>query len=379
MMWVWILGFVVCVSHFAEAASADTHPASSQAVRVVLASDARLPRVSDTVIKEALDIAANWIEVWYKKRIRFQIVGDTPIDDYHRSHFVRTPIPDKWRPYAYALDGTDTVLRFLPQQANVLKSQSLAALKEYVPVSLRTLVTTPDEAARNFLLLYDRQLSVWKSLRTAGGAAYFDTRYPQKHSYWHWERAFESILPDQVTDHLIITNVMILDDALNDAPPHSLIRGGILNGMAEEESPQAVVSTFPIFTDVPALDHLRDTDRPSPKERLLALAHIIGHEFGAHVIQGYRDVYDHAACLSVPTSGLAYASTLRRLFSGPPCALPHPLLDRRTLLADRYESLTYRYLEAKQYAEARETVRRALELDPNRPLLKMVQRQIRLK
>jgi hypothetical protein len=146
---------------------------------------------------------------------------------------------------------------------------------------------------------------------------------------------------------------MFLDDALSDAPPHSLLRGGLLNGMAEEESPQAIISTFPILTDVSSLSDLRDTTEFSPKDRVLALAHIIAHEFGAHVIQGYRDVYDHDACLAVPTSGLAYVSTLRRLLAGPPCKREHPLIDRRTCLVDRHESMAHRFIEIKDYAAAK--------------------------
>lgn len=346
------------------------------ACRVVLAIDPRLPSASPAVVREALRIASNWIEVWYRKKVRFNIDRTESVDSYLAAQFQRLPVLDDWKRFPYALDGSDTVYRFVSQQTTALEGESIPVLQSYVPPAVRPLITSPSAAARNLLELYDQKLRIWKSLRTLTGAPFFDTVHFQKHSYWHWERAFESLSPEQVTDHLIITNVMLVDDALSDAPPHSLLRGGLLNGMAEEECPQAVVSTFPILTDIPAVADLRDTTEFSAKDRVLALAHIIAHEFGAHVIQGYKDVYDHDACLAVPTSGLAYRSTLNRLLRGSPCRRDHPLLNRRGSLADRYENLARRYVDIKRYAEAREAVKRAVEIEPNRPLLKQLLRQL---
>lgn len=358
--------------------AADT-PTARPAFRVVQVVDQRLPRVSDEILKEALRIASNWIEVWYHKRVRFELVRTEPIDSYMNAHLQKLPVPGKWKGFPYALDGSDSAARFLGQQVSGLRQQSLESLKSYVPESIKPLITSPEAAAQNLLRAYEEKLSVWKNIRTKMGVAFFDTSFPIKHSYWHWERVFESVRPDSVADHLIITNVMLLDDALSDAPPHSLLRGGLLNGMAEEESPQAIISTFPILTDVPSLADLRDTAEFSPKDRVLALAHIIAHEFGAHVIQGYRDVYDHDACLAVPTAGLAYVSTLRRLHSGPPCVREHPRIDRRINLIIRHENMAHRFLEIKDYAAAKSSVERALALDPKRPLLKLMLRQLNSK
>lgn len=346
-------------------------------VRVVLAVDPRLPSVPQPVIEEALRIASNWIEVWYQKRVHFKITRTVPVHSYQASYFKKLPILEPWKKYPYALDGTDTVSRFIPQQTEILRSQSIPALRAYVPESLKSRITSPEEAAKNLLDVYDQKIRLWKSLRTTKGVPFFDTAYPEQHSYWYWERALQSVWPAKVTDHLIITNVMLLDDSISDAPPHSLLRGGLLNGMALEESPQAIVSTFAIFTDLPAVSDLRDTAELSAKERVLALAHIIAHEFGTHVVQGYKDVYDHTACLAVPTSGLAYSSTLQKLLhQGNPCRLTHPLLDRRKTLTDRYENLAHRYLAVKNYSKARDAVARAIELEPNRPLLKLMLRQL---
>ncbi len=346
-------------------------------VRVVLAVDPRLPSVPQPVIEEALRIASNWIEVWYQKRVHFKIDRTVPVNSYQSSYFKKLPILEQWKKYPYALDGSDTVARFLLQQTEVLRTQSMPVLKSYVPDSLKSRITSPEDAAKNLLEVYDQKVKLWKSLRTSKGIPFFDTSYPQKHSYWYWERAMQSVWPDKVTDYLIITNVMLLDDSISDAPPHSLLRGGLLNGMALEESPQTLVSTFAIFTDIPAVSDLRDTTELSAKDRVLALAHIIAHEFGTHVLQGYKDVYDHTACLAVPTSGLAYSSTLQRLLhQGSPCKLAHPLLDRRKTLTDRYENLAHRYLAVKNYSKAREAVARALALEPTRPLLKLMLRQL---
>lgn len=357
--------------------AADTAP--KQSFRVVLVVDPRLPQAPRSVVDEALKIASNWIEYWYKKRVRFSITRTENIDSYMASHFQKLPVPGKWLRYPYALDGSDTVARFVTLQTSALQGQSIPVLKSYVPDSVKALITTPEDAAKNLLNLYDQKLRIWRGLRTPNRVAYFDAAFPRKHSYWYWERLFESVQPDQVADHLIVTNVMLLDDALSDAPPHSLLRGGLLNGMAEEESIQAVVSTFPILTDVPAVSDLRDTAGFSSKDRVLALAHIIAHEFGAHVIQGYKDVYDHQACLAVPTSGLAYTSTLNRLFSGSPCALKHPMIDRKTNLTNRYESMAHRYLEIKDYVAARDMVEKAIRLEPKRPLLNLMLRQLKSK
>lgn len=360
--------------------SAETEPVRREAFRVVHVVDPRLPRATDSVIHEALRIAANWIEVWYQKRVRFKVDRTEQIDSYLAAHLESAPILEQWKQYPYALDGTDSVRRFLPQQTTILQNQSIPVLKSYVPASIRARITTPEAAAGNLLDLYDEKLRLWKSLRSASGLAYFDTGHAQKHSYWFWERTFESVRPDRVSDHLIITNVMLLDDALSDAPPHSLLRGGLLNGMAMEESPQALVSTFPILTDAPGVADLRDTSEFTSRGRILALAHIIAHEFGAHVIQGYKDVYDHPACLAVPTSGLAYQTTLDRLLGGgPPCKLDHPRLSRRTKLVDRYENLARRYLEGGRYVEAKAAVESALEIDPSRQLLKLMHRQLTAK
>lgn len=374
-------GLPQCVAQTApaKAASKASDTKVSKPFRVVLANDPRLPAVTKETVKEALKIASNWIEVWYRKRIRFEIVQNVDVDSYMAAYFKRLPIPRDWMRYPYGLDGSDSFMRFFRSQADILRKQSLPVLQSYVPESVRPLITTPEDAAYNILALYDAKLRVWKSLRTPAGVPFFDTSFPIRHSYWYWQEAFESVWPDSVTDHLIVTNVMLLDDALGDAPPHSLLRGGVLNGMAEEECPQAVVTTFPILTDIPAVSDLRDTSEFTPKDRVLALAHIIGHEFGAHVIQGYSDVYDHRACLAVPTSGLSYTKTIRNLFDGEPCKLDHPMLDRRARLADRYDAIGRRYLEVKDYASARRAYRRALELDPNRPLIKRILNQLEQK
>lgn len=357
--------------------AADTKAAApKKAFRVVIAVDPRLPVMPRAVVDESLQIASKWIEIWYKKRVRFEVVRTENVNFYMTETFRKLPLPEKWLRFPYALDGTDTTARFVSLQKSVLQGESLPALRSYVPSSIRPKITSVDAAAVNLLNIYDEKLKIWKSLRTPAGVAYFDTTYPRKHSFWYWERLFESHWPDQVRDHLVITNVMLLDDSLSDAPPHSLIRGGLLNGMSEEECPQAIVSTFPILTDVPALSDLRDTAEFSSKDRVLALAHIIAHEFGTHIIQGYKDVYDHDACLAVPTSGLAYTSTLRRLFKGPPCAKVHPFFDRRKKLTDRYENLAHRYLEVKDYALAKKAVEEAIALEPNRPLLKLMLRQL---
>ncbi len=369
--------------------SADTRPVPASTpprdtrvlkpFRVVIANDPRLPSVSKETIRQALDIATNWIEVWYRKRIRFEIDRTVAVDSYLAGYFNRLPIPAQWNEYPYALDGTDTVLRFYRSQSEIIRDQSLDALRAYVPPAVRPLITTYEEAAYNMLMLYDAKVRLWKKIRTPGGVPFFNTSFPIQHSYWHWDRAFESVWPDSVTDNLIVTNVLLIDDSLSDAPPHSLIRGGLLNGFADEECAQAVVSTFPVFTDIPAVSELRDTSELTPQARVLALAHIIAHEVGTHVIQGYKDIYDHRACLAVPTSGLAYAQTLTRLFDGKPCALDHPKLDRRGFLADRYDNLAHRYIEIKNYALAKEALRRVIQLDPKRPLVKTLLRQIEKK
>ena len=366
-----VLAVALCILTFGPAEAGDTKPAKLP-FKVVLVVDPRIPSVSTTVVEEALRIAANWIEVWYQKRIRFAIDRTESIDSYITGSFRRLPVPESWKQYSYSLDGTDTVDRFILQQTSVLRQQSIPELKSYVPDAVKPLITTPEDAAKNLLHFYDAKFRLWKSLRTPAGVPYFDTSLPQKHSYWYWERIFESFTPEQVKDHLLITNVPLLDDALADAPPHSLLRGGLLNGMAEEECPQAIISTFPTFTDIPAISDLRDTSVFSANDRVLALAHIIAHEFGTHVVQGYKDVYDHDACLAVPASGLNYVAMLKRLKSGAPCKLDHPKFNRQTNMADRYESLARRYLDIKDYKSARDDAQIALDIDPSRTILKLM-------
>ncbi|OGH55797.1 MAG: hypothetical protein A3G34_00040 [Candidatus Lindowbacteria bacterium RIFCSPLOWO2_12_FULL_62_27] len=345
----------------------------------MLVVDPRLPSAPKAVVSEALQTASKWIETWYRKRVRFRIDRTESVDSYLAEPLRKLPVLNEWRRFSYSLDGTDTVMRFLSQQSDVLRALPIDALRSYVPASIRSRITTPEQAALNLLLIYDEKYRLWKSLRTPAGMPFFDTALPMKHSYWHWERVFETVWPDSVTDHLIVTNVMLLDDALSDAPPHSLLRGGLLNGFSEEECPQAIVSTFPIFTDFPAISDLRDSGEFTKKDRLLALSHIIAHEFGAHVVEGLRDVYDHEACLAVPTSGLAYQTTIRRLFQGKPCRRGHPKINRAVNLANRYENLARRYLEIKEYGKAKAAVERAIAIDPKRPLVKLMLRQIEKK
>ncbi|MBI4180118.1 hypothetical protein HY522_11925 [bacterium] len=371
------IGLVILLSCLtaSSAIAADTTP-PKPAFKVVLAVDPRLPSMSQKDVEQALKLAANWIEVWYRKRVRFQVDRTEHIDSYMSAVFEKLPIPGDWLKYPYALDGSDQVARFHGQQVAALKERSLDAIRGYVPDDIKPLITSPELAAANLLKIYDDRLKIWRTIRSPKGLPYFDTGFPAKHSYWHWERLFDSYWPEDITDHIIVTNVMLIDDALGDAPPHSLVRGGLLNGLAQEESPQVVVSTFPLITDAPAVSDLRDTTALSSRDRIRALAHIIAHEFGAHVIQGYFDVYDHTACVAVPTPGLAYAATLRNLFSGPPCKLAHPPLDRKKSLTDRYENLAHRYLAVKDYANAKKAVDRAISLEPGRPLLKMMRRQL---
>lgn len=370
---------VVCFLIFSgthpRAEARDTRPV--RVYTVVQAVDERLPTIPRALLRDSLRTAEEWLDRWYGLKVKFRIDRTVPVEDYMRGHLARVPVPVDWKKYPYALDGSDSASRFLAQQITVLQGLSMDSIRSYVPDDVKPLITSTSEAAENLLRLYETKLERWRRLSTPRGVKYFDTAFPQKHSYWWWERVFESQWPDSIANPVIVTNGLLLDDALGDAPPHSLIRGGLLNGFSEEESPQVIVSAFPILTDITEVADLRDTAIPSRKTRVQALAHIIAHELGTHAIQGYKDVYDHTACLAVPTSGLAYEATLRNLFSSPPCRREHPRLNRRACLADRYQNMAFRFLDMHDTGAALQAVQKALEVDSSRVVLKMMMKQLK--
>ena len=332
---------------------------------VVLANDPRLPAVPRETIDRALCVASDWIDTWYQKRVRFEIVREEPVDSYMLAQFEKLPFPADWSNAAYNFAADDHASRFLSDQIKLLKNESIAVLRAYVPEDVKPLLKSPGETAKNLLRQYEKKIAVWREIRLPTGEFLIDGDFPEKFSFWHWNRAAETVWPDQITDHVVVTNELLLEDELSSAPPHALVRGGLLNGMEQAESPQSVVSTFLIYTDIPEIARLRDGPL-SENEKLQALAAVVAHEVGTHFLQGYKDVYDHDACLAYPVSGLEYKERLRRLFSGPPCRRDHPMLDRKKYLVDRYQNMSVCFLAAEKWPEARKALKLGLGIDPSR-------------
>ena len=336
---------------------------------VVLVNDPRLPSVSEDKIKLALELASQWIEKWYGKKTVFRIARHDDIDLYINAHLQDPPLPQEWLGIPYALDGTDNIERFISHQEKNLQKLPMEDFMAYTSDSLKHQLEKKENRALILLRLYEEKIRKWRELKSDHGIPYLDAGEPRKHSLWYWHRVFKGMWPEAVKDNLILTNVMLIDDALQDLPPHTLITGGLANGLAIEEMPQSVISTFLIFSGDPEIDKMRVT-RLSDDDQILSLARVIAHEFGAHIIQGWWDAYNHTGCLAEPTPGLEYKKALSRLFDNPVCKLEHRPLNPNETMAGRYEEIFARYVAVEKYNLAKKALRRVKDIDPHRPDLK---------
>ncbi len=290
------------------------------------------------VIASSVALAESLIERWYGRRVHFAIGATQDVDSYQSRLMGRGKIPPYWLNFRYAFGQNDSVARFLAQISVGPEMERFAtsAVRGGLPSEYQARLGNPRENAGLIFRIYAEKLAALEGLEL-GGRPLLDPTHWQRNSYGYWESALSMIEPEDVRDHLLITNTPLIDDNLRTAPVHSLVRGGLLNGFALPSFSQVIVSTFPLFSEEPLVASLRD-GALTDSERIQALAQVIAHEVGTHVLMQWKDVYDHAGCLAEPVRGLEYRRSIARL-KAPRCVGVHGSLDMKDDLGDRYAIL----------------------------------------
>lgn len=328
---------------------------------VVLAYDDRYPEADDTFVMSALELAQQWIQEYHDTSVKFEIVRRTPIDQYQAEQLQGMTIPEEWWGFWYGF-GNDNVDRF---RAGFLAK---APSGNWSPSELEALlpdakISSTDHRANVDAVLAEARthLESLESIQLVDGMGLVDPENAARNSFSAWLCVLRAVRLGQVRDHLVITNTFLFDDAYADGTPHSLIRGGVLNGFCLPDGNQSVVTYFPLITSLKEIAAIRGELTDSDKVR--ALAHIIAHEVGTHGIQLWNDVYDHEGCLARPTRGLNYLETLAQL-EKEKCTAPHETLDILSEIGRRYGVMASMKHTANDFDGALEAVNEGLKHAP---------------
>lgn len=345
-----------------EAAPPPDHPAPL--MRVALVNDTRLPAFTRDSATQALDRAANLIDRCYGVKPRFEIVCEDTLDSFLAS--IRQPLPEHWQQGLHRYGVGESLTHFSEAQIHhAAVHQNL-----YTPATLRRLLG-PDSALigedtasniRALLKFGERRIEALESIRCRDGLPLFAGR-SEAYSLWYWEAYLRAIDPESVAIELILMNAPLFEQDYREAPPHTVIRGGLVCGLSEPEARQAIVSTFALWCADTNLQRWRDAEL-SENERLQALAQIIAHEVGAHGIRNYDDTYDHPGCLANPCQEFDFKLMMAQLEFAPPCTREHVMLDTVAMLVDRYGRVAGSRARAGRLSESRAAVDKGLVLAP---------------
>jgi hypothetical protein len=157
----------------------------------------------------------------------------------------------------------------------------------------------PDQAAaaRALLDTYGRRLGKLKSLRKDDGTPRLDAATFDRASLSRWDIYLASSGPKAEYD-LILSNGLLIEDSATLASFHTLATG-TANGSAYPVANSCVVAYFPLLSDDPDVRADR-LGRLAADERLSAIAYVVAHEVGTHLIKVQRDDYSRGAGLARP-------------------------------------------------------------------------------
>jgi hypothetical protein len=292
-------------------------------VRIVV--DDRFPPLKNAAIDQILDEASTLMKQAFLRDVEFVVHESVAVDAYLRP--LREKHGDLLIDCRAVFDPTqpwdpENYLDAVAQTAKQLSALESSA--ERFPDIPKDAWETYDTFSAALLERYHR---VYQSLvpLLAGADGQLDATDLDRSFY---SRIYSPICMSEIPDswELVLYNGLLIDDALSSAPPHTLVRGGIMNGVTNPTLRSAWVACYQVFSPDDVLSSMRDRQL-SEQEQIRALAAVIAHEVGAHGIELFDDNYVHAGCLASPPAGLNYGAYLDSLASVEPCKRDHGALD----------------------------------------------------
>jgi hypothetical protein len=292
-------------------------------VRIIRILDPRLPRLSDSEFNDMLRHLQAYIKEYLGYDARFTRVPDIDLLQFRKEMAFIENLDDMKVLKQGLLDITrDTDRRRLRDYIHTLVHKTdKKILASYVPDYAAD--KDPRRLAQRLYVRYVEKLQTIQGIRTADGTALNSSVYGDTLTYPFWEMALRHL---QKAD-FVFTNT-IMADAEIDIPVYVVLRYGITTGMVTGNNHNSfkgagIMFTFPFLSQDSFFVKERK-ERISGAEKTRVIALYSTHEFG-HLLNHYKDYYDHRNCIMVPANDLNYFRWYRERREGR-CTLEHEKL-----------------------------------------------------
>ena len=265
-------------------------------VQVTILNNDRLPRLSEAQVGEVLRIAQRMLLRGCEQEVRFRVEQEQPLRAFLDGERRRIA------PYAVRKDRYTDIFRIdeIEVEALALKGceqyGTVEQLRKLVEPAERETIKSHADAARLLVQKYVERIENVRRLNDVTGRPLVTPEDWHDISLAHWDAYFAS-RPWGETRRLYLANTVIVDD-LRDVAPHSMVTG-IANGVAYPAVNAAVVAYHPILSADESISTHR-LGKLADDEWLAAIAYVIAHEVGAHLLNHERDDYRDGAGLARP-------------------------------------------------------------------------------
>jgi hypothetical protein len=270
-------------------------------VQVTILHEDRLPSLSRAQVDEVLRIAQQMLLRGCEQEVRFRIEQEQPLRQFLDGERRRIA------PFVVRKDSYIDIFRIDAAELEALALKGCAQygtveqVRNVFPTADRAEITSHADAARRLVRKYEGRISDIKRLKDVAGKALITAEDWHDFSLAHWETYFAS-RPWGGTPRLYLANTILVDN-LRAVAPHSMITG-IANGVAYPAVNAAIVAYHPILSGDESIGTHR-FGRLAEDERLAAIAYVVAHEIGAHLIRHERDDYRDGAGLARPIAAIS--------------------------------------------------------------------------
>lgn len=290
-------------------------------VKVTLAEQKEFAKFTKEEVAKILKLSSEIIDKGYGKKVTFEVSRQISFTKLYeeKKKDMHPFIPPKELYYDIFNDKIDRFRKHI-----LATTKKYGSVKEInVLLGNKKGFKTYKEQSDYLIKLYLERLNSIKQLKGLKGESVITKENWKNYSFRHW---FDMINSEFFRNdfELYLCNSILLDDDLPYAAPHTLMRGGIVNGCSYMASNLVGIFYAPMLHKAEIFKSLRDGEL-TRNESIKAVSYIIAHEMGTHLLMQYRDQYDHKNCLSVPPKGLDYKAYIKGFKNGFDCKRKHPL------------------------------------------------------
>jgi hypothetical protein len=320
-----ITAFVLMIScsPAADSKLKDLPPDREYKINILNVTDRRLPALSEKDFGEMLDKLKGYIREYLGYRVSFHLLPGVDMEKFRKDMDYVNKL-DKMKELKKALLGlnnSDDLKRLREYIGGYVEKADEKLLRGYVPNYRRF----KNRAGLSDFLYgqYVQKIREIYSIKTSDGSALNSGVYEETLTYPFWDMTLQSI----EGPHFIFTNTIMADLEV-DIPLYVILRYGITTGMVEgtkqnDYSGAGVMLLYPFISNDKFF--LRERKEKIPPGLLTdVIALYSAHEFG-HLLNHYKDYYDHSNCIFVPANDLNYYRWYRERKSKK-CGLAHDKL-----------------------------------------------------